>query len=1125
MNGSSGSDWQNNPESAETSSKILQALEIIHNPKSANSLRQKATHFLEEVRSDDSAPLNGFAISSNRSHPAIIRHYGLSLIEYAIRHRWDVYAPEKSIQLRKWVVDLAQDVLEGDPLYISNKIAELWVEVAKRSWALDWMDMDEILFHLWEGHLARKALVLNILETLSEDVFEREDFTAGLRGTELNRACIDCFTPAVIFRERLVSRDTNINVRYGEDGWLWRMGALLEWCIQENAATEPQRTCAIKAAVDALLTLYNRSRFSSDDFADLICPMYSHESTGALKQLFEWSLVDPSDIDEEKYLLSKKISEMVFAVGRHLEERPDIIAEKCDLSNYFDLLITIMKAQSLHTSIPALHLWVKLLSSEHYGRSKTVTSLAGQLLEICSHRMLRYESLPEDSPNPSIMFLNEDVDTVPERHAFLGNYSRFCHQIVEMIVERQPADALYHLLGQADQVLDHLYDGEPPFQVLGYSKTSIPVLRIDAQFSVIEAALKGYNKWLTALESGQNERAQETLSSNLQVWCERLLGLIFEDPLVLQRIVQLAVVFATGPLKGNAQFAFKVFDYSLNARRPDNNNSATYTEAIKELESFRLHQLQRLAMRFPDYFITIFDAVEQKVNEIALATATDDHTRIRYSSVLFIIIHRATAVDQKQREEKLDYFLDPLIAQWHAPSLSNSLSSFNGFCELLGLGSLQQYALSRVLASSPNENISKSQAFHDPAQWLTLPPEATGIVRRILTDRFWQVGISSGTRDDFYAQVGDTKSTLEGLASSVRGSIRTVREIGYRILYYFSLLGEPFYCFEGLPEPLARALFTNACALSTHQMAVLVDTIRPIIENCPAVARGHFLPPILIGLFEQLDRKTGEEWDRIETKTNAASADDNLSEEMRDESILRQLTYSSVILIVGLLDPDKPVNGTSNAECIEVSKALSNVDTGTTRSYVLTTPAVLKPVILFCTHALRMRDTRSCNLIARVLRSLIPDFAGPSAVATEVREFISTEVLKACITSLHDPYFVDLQKDLAQLIASIVLAYVPRTDTPKQVLLSLPSITGEKMGRFLNQLHRVQESGRQQRALVLSLLDGLRGTHISEQGKIPKPDLKSARSALHEKYMSSNMEADRKQQPSPELAGVADMFN
>lgn len=255
---------------------------------------------------------------------------------------------------------------------------------------------------------------------------------------------------------------------------------------------------------------------------------------------------------------------MVFAVGRHLEERPSLIAEKCDLSTCFNLLITIMKAQSLHTSIPALHLWVKLLSSEHYGRSAAVTSLAGELLEVCSQRMLRYESLPENSTNPSIIFLNEDVESMPERHAFLGNYARFCHQIVEMIVERQPADALYHLLGQADQVLDHLYDGEPQFQsiipsgrlisvdscfaVLGYSKASVPVLRIDAQFSVIEAALKGYARWLSTPESGQNvrwcccgiaqtltalqERTQETLNSNLQVWCERLLSLTFEVNLV-----------------------------------------------------------------------------------------------------------------------------------------------------------------------------------------------------------------------------------------------------------------------------------------------------------------------------------------------------------------------------------------------------------------------------------------------------------------------------------------------------------------------------------------------------------------------------------------------------------------
>ena len=669
---------------------------------------------------------------------------------------------------------------------------------------------------------------------------------------------------------------------------------------------------------------------------------------------------------------------MIFDVGRLLEERPSLVTGSSDLAAFFGLLSTVAESQSLHVSIPALHLWTKLLSSETYGRLPAVTALFGRLLEISSHRLFRYEALPEDSSNPSILFLKEDVDTMPEKHAFLGNYARFCNQIVTMIVEQQPTDALYHILGQADQVLNHLYDGEQAFSSRDYSKTSLPVLRIDAQFSVIEAALKGCAKWLCHPNSLQNETEQDVLVSNLQAWCERLLTLTFEDPLIIERVIQLAVVFATGPLKRNAQFSFKVFDYTLNTRCRDDPLSRAYDDAVKDLESLRLHQLQRLAMRFPDYFITIFDEIERRIHEVSQATATEEQIRVRYSSILFIITHRATSVDPKPREHRLEQFLQPLVSQWQNSELSHSLSTFDSFCQVLGLGGIQQYASSRAIhqiqdwPSQPLDDdgkalqdhmqnaleylplratktilsistervepgsrtygmacelwqrniplilpnllqfISQAHAFHDPANWTGLPPGMRTIVHRFLTDRFWQVGISTGSRDEFYAKVGETKTSLEGLASSVRATLRAIRETGYRILYYMSLLQDHFYSFEDLPEPLARALFTDACALSTHQMSVLVDMIRPIIETCPSKSRAHFLPPILMGLFEQLDHKAGAEWDRIEHRTTSASDDDNLSEEMRDESILRQLTFTSVMLVVGLLDPQKPRKSASN---------------------------------------------------------------------------------------------------------------------------------------------------------------------------------------------------------------------
>ena len=157
------------------------------------------------------------------------------------------------------------------------------------------------------------------------------------------------------------------------------------------------------------------------------------------------------------------------------------------------------------------------------------------------------------------------------------------------------------------------------------------------------------------------------------------------------------------------------------------------------------------------------------------------------------------------------------------------------------------------------------------------------------------------------------------------------------------------------------------------------------------------------------------------------------------------------------------------------------------------------------------------------MRSLIPEFSSDSAVDAEVREFISTEVLKACITSLHEPYFVDLQKELAHLIASIITLYSLKTEMPRHILLSLPGIPAEKVDHAIHKLLRTQNS-RHQRALVLDLLEGLRGVSISEQGKIAKHDPRKIRSALQQRYMTVDVQEQVDRDETPDLGGVAEMF-
>lgn len=434
-----------------------------------------------------------------------------------------------------------------------------------------------------------------------------------------------------------------------------------------------------------------------------------------------------------------------------------------------------------------------------------------------------------------------------------------------------------------------------------------------------------------------------------------------------------------------------------------------------------------------------------------------------------------------------------------------------------------------VILPSLLQLVSNAHAFHNPTNWGGLPDEMKAVVEHILTDRFWQAGISTGSRDDFYAKITASRGTLEGFASSVRGKIRAVREACYSILFSMSRMREHFYGFAELPGPLSEALFNDSVHLSSHQFSVLLNVSRCLIDDCPVRLRSQFLPPMLSSLFTHIDRKVTTEWEIIEQQ-KAGMAESDLTDEMKSESILRQLTYSAVIMVASLLDPQR--GDPDQTESTDPSGPTPPPSiTESIRHFVLSSPEIFEPVMLFCTHALRMRDTRCCSIITRVIRSLLQDFAPPNDTPTTatIREFISSEVLKACITSVHEPYFVDMQKDLASLIASIWVLYGSSSPTPRTVMLSLPGIDPQRVAYAENALLR-SNSARQQRALILELLEGLRGVSIAEQGKIldSRVERRKTRSALQEKYMKNEMDGQQTTKvdinDGPDLGGIADMF-
>jgi exportin-5 len=223
------------------------------------------------------------------------------------------------------------------------------------------------------------------------------------------------------------------------------------------------------------------------------------------------------------------------------------------------------------------------------------------------------------------------------------------------------------------------------------------------------------------------------------------------------------------------------------------------------------------------------------------------------------------------------------------------------------------------------------------------------------------------------------------------------------------------------------------------------------------------------------------------------------------------------------------------------------------RRFCLMEASIVGPLLIFCKNAIRMHDGRCCGVVLRIFRSIVPEFQGPPSdtfpipdnTAQEIREFISSDVLRAAIESLHDPYFVESQKDLGALIASIISHYSALTPTPSKILLSVNDIKPEDVDQAVTHLSRSSLPTRQQRAIVLDLLRDLKGVSISEQGRLSKganavkadrSSKKALRSKMTQEFMTPNAapRVDGSEAVSgtgggvrktPDLDGVAKMFD
>lgn len=330
-------------------SDIVGALELIHAPRSSNDERFQAMIYLEKLKQHHDLAQMGYALAGDTDQQAVVRHFGLSLLEHTVRHRHRL-SSEQSHHLRNLIISLAQTLVVTTQSFLRNKIAGLWVELAKRTWALDWYNLDEYLFQLWSQDDVGKEFVLFFLENLSDDIFVREDHAAVIRERDLNNAVVEIFTSAIHYPGTFKVKGSRQPLRYDDQGWIARIAHFLKTSFQNRSLSADDKKLCLSAlatlrsvstwvmipsivhadflpvvcsflahddstvtvaVADVLLALYARPRLEEAEVQALVYPLCQEESVHALRQVYSRSIVEIDEIQSQRYTISKKIAELV----------------------------------------------------------------------------------------------------------------------------------------------------------------------------------------------------------------------------------------------------------------------------------------------------------------------------------------------------------------------------------------------------------------------------------------------------------------------------------------------------------------------------------------------------------------------------------------------------------------------------------------------------------------------------------------------------------------------------------------------------------------------------------------------------------------------------------------------
>lgn len=358
--------------------------------------------------------------------------------------------------------------------------------------------------------------------------------------------------------------------------------------------------------------------------------------------------------------------------------------------------------------------------------------------------------------------------------------------------------------------------------------------------------------------------------------------------------------------------------------------------------------------------------------------------------------------------------------------------------------------------------IYQIQAYHNPANWVDLPKEVQSFVKYSTMERFWQQGVSIQSRESFVDESVKATHTLRDFADSVGHIIRYTREYAYLMISTISQLEETLYVDSNNANLLWRALTEESVGITLHSWRHMINlVVRQVIKNCPIDFYDFFMPVFLPQVFTTLDDLLVNKWRLVYEKglrLDGNESDEQLSEDMLEEHMLRQLTQVIVRMLIDIAG--------------QKSKASLDQRQRESREFLLYKIEVLEPFLKLMCDIVSFRDSRSAFNAMLIFRHIAQEMV--SLNNEKLDSIINENLIPTLINLILDKFYSEAHTEAAYTLSILYVGERFKSTYPLQILKNCLNIENDQiLNNFESILSNCQRS-RERKNCFLSLFNSVR---------------------------------------------------